>query len=122
MARVCILRARGDGVMLLRCFVRRAASGLALLESNLSAEAICARLEALELTHSSCDLNSQSETPTGLSWLSRDAQISNSRRGAAPESLVRHTSGFEFSEQALQVFGPVRILSWTRSDEARHLL
>jgi len=27
MARVCILRARGDGVMLLRCFVRRAASG-----------------------------------------------------------------------------------------------
>ena len=81
MARVCILRARGDGVMLLRCFVRRAASGLALLESNLSAEAICARLEALELTRSSCDLNSQSETPTGLSWQSRDAQISNT----APE-------------------------------------
>ena len=77
MARVCILRARGDGVMLLRCFVRRAASGLALLESNLSAEAICARLEALELTRSSCDLNSQSETPAGLSWQSLDAQISN---------------------------------------------
>ena len=77
MARVCILRARGDGVMLLRCFVRRAASGLALLESILSAGAICARLEALELTRSSCDSNSLSETPTGLSWPSLDAQISN---------------------------------------------
>ena len=49
----------------------------ALLESILSAEAICARLEALELTRSSCDLNSQSETPAGLSWQSLDAQISN---------------------------------------------
>ena len=86
MARVCILR--GDGarlyfararrwLMLLRCFVRRAASGLALLESSLSAEAICARLEALELTRSSCELNSQSETPTRLSWQPLDAQISN---------------------------------------------
>ena len=46
-------------------------------ESSLSAEAICARLEALELTRSSGDLNSQSETPTGLSWQSLDAQISN---------------------------------------------
>ena len=78
MARVCILRARGDGVMLLRCLVRREASGRQhCFESSLSAEAICARLEALELTRSSCDLNSQSETPTGLSWLSLDAQISN---------------------------------------------
>ena len=33
-------------------------------------ESICARLEALELTRSSCDLNSQPKTPTGLSWLS----------------------------------------------------
>ena len=83
MARVCILRARGDGVMLLRCLVRRRGErAAALLESSLSAEAICARLEALELTRSSCDLNSQSETPTGLSWLTLDAQISNYGRGA----------------------------------------
>ena len=75
MARVCILRARGDGVMLLRCFARRAARAAELLESSLSAEAICARLEALELTRSSFDLNSQSETPTGRSWLSLAAQI-----------------------------------------------
>ena len=33
--------------------------------------------EALELTRSGCDLNSLSETPTDLSWQSRDAQISN---------------------------------------------
>jgi len=46
-------------------------------ESSLSAEAICARLEALELTRSSCDLNSQSETPAGLSWQALDGQISN---------------------------------------------
>jgi hypothetical protein len=58
---------------------REARAALALGESILSAEAIGARLEALELTRSSCDLNSQSETPTGLSWLSLDAQISNSR-------------------------------------------
>ena len=77
MARVCILRARGDGVMLLRFRAPRGERAAELLESNLSAEAICARLEALELTRSSCDLNSQSETATGLSWLSLDAQISN---------------------------------------------
>ena len=92
MARVCILR--GDGARL--CFARarrrrssspasfrapRGERAAALLESSLSAEAIGARLEALELTRSSCDLNSQSETPAGLSWLSLDAQISNYSRG-----------------------------------------
>ena len=87
MARVCILR--GDGARLYFARARRWRNAPAmfraprgeraaeLLESSLSAEAICARLEALELTRSSCDLNSQSETPTGLSWLSLDAQISN---------------------------------------------
>ena len=86
MARVCILR--GDGARLYFARVRRWRTSPAmfraprgerapLLESSLSAEAICARLEALELTRSSCDLNSQSETPTGLSWPSLDAQISN---------------------------------------------
>ena len=87
MARVCILR--GDGARLYFARARRwrnapalfraprGERAAALLESSLSAEAICARLEALELTRSSCDLNSQSETPTGLSWLSLDAQISN---------------------------------------------
>ena len=63
----------------------------ALLESSLS-EAICARLEALELTRSRCDLNSQPETPTGLPWLSLDAQISNyeprRRRGCAKAADV----------------------------------
>ena len=93
MARVCILR--GDGARLYFARARRWRNAPALfraprgeragiLESNLSAEAICARLEALELTRSSCDLNSQSETPTGLSWLSLDAQISN-LSPAAPE-------------------------------------
>ena len=75
-----LLRVRGDGVALLRCLLRRDASGWQL-ESSLSAEAICARLEALELTRSSCDLNSQSETPAGLSRQSLDAQISNYSRG-----------------------------------------
>ena len=85
MARVCILR--GDGARLYFARVRRWRTSPAmfraprgerapLLESSLSAEAICARLEALELTRSSGDLNSQSETPTGLSWRSLDAQIS----------------------------------------------
>ena len=79
MARVCILRVRGDGVAPALSRAPRGERAAALLESSLSAEAICARLEALELTRSSCDLNSQSETPTGLSWLSLDAQISNMR-------------------------------------------
>ena len=84
MARVCILR--GDGARLYFARARRwrnapalfvaprGERAAALLESILSAGA---RLEALELTRSSCDLNSQSETPAGLSWLSLDAQISN---------------------------------------------
>ena len=59
-------RRRRDGVNLRRDATPRSVGG----ESILSAEAICARLEALELTRSSCDLNSQPKTPTGLSWLS----------------------------------------------------
>ena len=89
MARVCILRGDGARLYFARARRWRNAPALfpaprgerALLESILSAEAICARLEALELTRSSCDLNSQSETPAGLSWLSLDAQISNYSRG-----------------------------------------